>query len=126
MFDLSDSLAANLHTIPSHMIFPEPMTAAEERQHESIERARAYFTKQYGPEKTERLFKQAREQARIKQLLEEAARARPGEIELYGLSNDAPVKKSSKFPLPTLSAEQVQKFRLFVQKAKPLSRMTPR
>ena len=61
-------------------------------------------------------------EASMRRALEESARRRPGEIELYGLSEDAPAKKSSKFPLPTISASQAQAFQLFVKKAKPLKR----
>ena len=60
-------------------------------------------------------------EASMRRALEEFAQKRPYEIELYGLFDDVPAK-SSKFPLPTISASEAQAFQLFVRKAKPLKR----
>ena len=131
MFRLSDFIADDVAPIPQEMFFPEPMTAAEERRQKWA--AQDARTKKVFDEldahirareaTIEASLKKGAEsgdvEPYIKYWLEKAAQSRPYEIELYGLSGAIPAK-SSKFPLPQISASQARDFELFVRKAKPL------
>src|SRR3990172_12698345 len=113
------------------MLLPEPMTAAEERRQKWAEqdaRTKKVFDEldahiRAREATIEASLKKGAEsgdvEPYIKYWLENAAQSRPYEIELYGLSGAIPAKKSSKFPLPTISASEAQAFQLFVRKAKP-------
>src|SRR3990172_6428750 len=126
MFRLSDFIADDVAPIPQEMFFPEPMTAAEERRQKWA--AQDARTKKVFDEldahirareaTIEASLKKGAEsgdvEPYIKYWLEKAAQSRPYEIELYGLSGAIPAK-SSKFPLPQISASQARDFELFVR-----------